>query len=285
MKQSVVVASLIWHFVVVSTVAQENGTTTTTDTGFDQEGCPCLFDGKDPDDCIVWGALKGELKAWPLADQACLDAYEIKIEPPDATLICGSANSFVLGLKNIESSQFETLKFGLGIPYGGFWEESPTNPDIPVLKDSITIDGTTYDCTVSESDCYNAMVPYFESNPDGMAELETVCTQLKNGEFVARELEQSTLRVRICNEDREGTVIAPDCSMMALMMESDLQTHSTMNCGGFGMGPGGLDPPTECEGGGGGGGDGGDGDDSGSFSYSDMRFFIVMILGAMCWMF
>jgi len=282
MKQLGVVASLISHLVVVSTVAQEIGTTTTaTGTGFDEEGCACRFDGKDPDDCILWGSLNGDLKAWPYADQTCLDAYDIVVVPPDASVICAFASSFVLGLRDLESTSYLRIKLALGVIYGGFWEESPTDPDIIVLKDSITIDGTTYDCVTSESDCYNAITHYFESDPNGMQEMETICTQLEKGELLAREFEQATLRVRICNEDREGVDVVPECSKMALKMESDLEAlKDTMDCGGFATGIGGRIPP-DCQGG------GGEGDDSGSSlfysSCSDMGLLTMLIMGATSW--
>jgi hypothetical protein len=67
----------------------ETNTTNTTDTT--TGGCPCLFDGNDADDCIVYGALDGDLKAWPKVDQDCLDADSIKIDAPDPSLVCGSA--------------------------------------------------------------------------------------------------------------------------------------------------------------------------------------------------
>lgn len=211
-----------------------------------EAGCPCLFNGEDPDDCVVWGTLDGELKAWSSTDQACLDAYQIKIDAPDPSLLCSSANSFVNGLKNGALS-LSTVKFGLGIPYGGFWEESTMNPDIPVLKDSITIDGTTYDCEASESDCYNAMKPYFETDAEGIQEKDDVCQQIQNMLRTARETEQSVLRVRICQEDREGTAIVSECSAMFSEMESELAAFSSMNCGGFGTGIGSQTLP-DCDG-------------------------------------
>jgi hypothetical protein len=218
----------------------ETNTTNTTDTT--TGGCPCLFDGDDADDCIVYGALDGDLKAWPKVEQDCLDAYSIKIDAPDPSLVCGSANSFVNGLKNGALSN-SPAKFGLGIPYGGFWEESDMNADIPVLKDSITIDGNTYDCEASESNCYNAMKPYFESDSEGMKEMQDVCDTMEGAVRVARELEQSILRTRICQETRESASILSSCSDIYDEMESDLETYSSLNCGGFGFGPGGRDLP------------------------------------------
>lgn len=204
--------------------------------------CPCLFDGNDQDNCVVYGELDGMLKGWPKAEQACLDAYQIKRDAPDPSIMCSSANSFVNALKN-GPLQNSGVKFGLGVPYGVFWEESPTNADLPVLKDSIEIDGTTYDCTESQSNCYNAMKPYFESDPNGKKEMQDVCDQMENEVRMARELEQSLLRVRICSEHRESAVIVTDCTSMFNEMEADLESYASMNCGGFGTGPGAKDLP------------------------------------------
>jgi len=176
-----------------------------------------------------------------------LDAYSIKQDAPDPTLVCTSANSFVNALKNGALSS-SSVKFGLGVPYGGFWEESPTNPNIPVLKERITTDNIAFvDCEASQSDCYNAMKPYFESNSDGMDEMDDVCSQMANAVRVARELEQSILRTRICQEDRESIAIMSECQDMYDAMKNKLEDHSALNCGGFGTGPGNRALP--CDGG------------------------------------
>lgn len=219
----------------------ENNVTTTivtnTTNATEPEICPCRFVGNDDDDCIVYGSLDGDLITWPKADQDCLDAYQIKVDAPDPTVTCSTANSFVnaLRLGALSSSQ---AKFGLGIPYGGFFEESSTNAAIPVIKESITISGTSYDCKSSESSCYNAMKPYFEDNTDGIKEMEQVCDKLEGDVFVARETEQSVLRTRICGEYREPATIVSACSTIFDAMEPELIKFSTKNCGGFGTGPG-----------------------------------------------
>eukprot|EP00980_Cylindrotheca_fusiformis_P016955 scaffold5159_cov112-Cylindrotheca_fusiformis.AAC.9 len=232
-----------------SASAQNSTGSNSTNTTETESECPCLFDGDDADDCIVYGALDGELKAWPKADQDCLDAYSIKIDAPDPTLTCSSANSFVNALKNGALSS-SSAKFGLGIPFGGFFDESTTNADIPVLKDSITIDGTTYDCSTSESDCYNAMKPYFASDSAGQKEMEDVCDTLEGNVRVAQETAQSVLRTRICQESRDTADgnIPSACSEMHEEMKPELATYSTMNCGGFGAGPGTRELPACGEG-------------------------------------
>jgi len=222
---------------VTSVVGQTNSTNQTLTNSTEPEVCPCKFDGKDDDDCIVYGSLDGDIKAWPKADQDCLDAYQIKVDAPDPTIICGSANSFVNALK-LGSLSSSKAKFGLGIPSGGFFEESITNADIPVLKDSITISDTTYDCKSSESNCYNAMKPYFESDADGIKEKKDVCDKLEGDVFVARETEQSVLRVRICTEYREPATILSACTEIFDAMEDVLKKFSSKTCGGFGTGPG-----------------------------------------------
>jgi len=233
----------ILFFSVPSTVGQNNTTNQTNITNqtltnsTEPEVCPCKFDGKDDDDCIVYGSLDGDLKGWPKADQSCLDAYQIKVDAPDPTITCSSANSFVNALK-LGALSSSKAKFGLGIPFGGFFEESDTNADIPVLKDSITISGKTYDCKSSESNCYNAMKPYFESDADGIKEKKDVCDKLEGDVFVARETEQSVLRVRICNEYREPATIVSECSEIFDAMEAPLKKFTSKTCGGFGTGPG-----------------------------------------------
>ncbi|CAJ1958894.1 unnamed protein product [Cylindrotheca closterium] len=232
--------SLFFAYVAPSVYSQTNSTnqtlTNTTNTT-EPEVCPCRFEGNDDDDCIVYGSLDGDLKAWPKADQACLDAYQIKVDAPDPSSTCLNANSFVLALRlgDLSSSQ---AKFGLGTPYGGFFEESPMNAMLPVLKESITIAGTTYDCEASSSNCYNAMKPYFESNAMGMQEMEDVCDTLQGTVFVARETEQSVLRTRLCTEYREPATIVSACSDIFDALEPELVKFSTKTCGGFGTGPG-----------------------------------------------
>lgn len=247
MKFTIIAVVLPQCFGAASAQTNTTNTTNTTDTA-STEGCPCLFNGDDADDCIVYGALDSDLKAWSKVDQDCLDAYSIKIDAPDPSLVCSSANSFVNGLKNgaLSSSQ---AKFGLGVPYGGFFEGSDMNAGLPVLKDSITIDGTTYDCAASESDCYNAMKPYFESDADGMKEMQEVCDTMEGAVRVARELEQSTLRIRICQEERESATILSACSDIYAEMQSDLDDFSNLNCAAFGIGPGNRDLPDCGEGG------------------------------------
>lgn len=218
-------------------MAQTNSTVQNQTIANATANCPCSFDGNDDDSCVVYGSLDGKLKAWPKAEQTCLDAYNIKVDAPDPTLTCSSANSFVNALK-LGALSSSKAKFGLGISNGRFFEESNMNADIPVLKDTITISGASYDCKSSESACYNAMKPYFESDSDGMKEMRDVCNKLKGDVLVARETEQSTLRVRICAEYREPTTILPACSHMFDAMETDLKRFSDKTCGGFGTGPG-----------------------------------------------
>jgi hypothetical protein len=58
-----------------------------------------------------------------------------------------------------------------------------------VLKDQITVNGQSYDCETSESDCYNAMKAYFSSSP-GSDEMMDVCETIVDKVAVDRELEQ-----------------------------------------------------------------------------------------------
>ena len=128
--------------------------------------------------------------------------YNILIASIDpSTVGCSNprnVNSFVNGIK------FETIpnsvRGGLGISEGGFFEQQN---GVFVLKDSITIDGNTIDCQASESDCYNAMKDYFAVSP-GVDEMDQVCETVVNKVTVDRELEQSTVRNRLCTDVKAG---------------------------------------------------------------------------------
>ena len=62
---------------------------------------------------------------------------------------------------------------------------------------------------------------------------------MKGDVLVARETEQSIVRVRICAEYREpAATILSACSDMFDAIEGDLKKFNDKTCGGFGTGPG-----------------------------------------------
>jgi hypothetical protein len=191
----------------------------------------CQFDGNDTTDCRDYGLIDNSiLVAWPIGGQECLDAYDIKIASSggDPSLICASGNAFVNELKL--GSSLEQAKQGLGVEEGGFFNEDGS------LKDSITIDGQAYDCETSSTDCYDAMKDYFDNDRAGENEMTQVCDQLQNRVFNDKQLEQSTVRTRLCLESREGATISTACEALWQELESKMNEFPDKECTGFAFG-------------------------------------------------
>lgn len=189
----------------------------------------CLFDGGDSDGCIVYGSIDGELATWSLGSEDCLAVYKITIATPDPSVICASVNSFVADVRFgfLASS---SARAGLGVAAGGFFDETDSGL---VLSDNITINSIDYDCTVSAADCYNAMKDYF-ATPPGSDEMDDVCTKLVRQVRVDKELEQSTLRIRLCGEYPN----LPDvCQLLADQVASAVEEYPDKQCSAFGFGP------------------------------------------------
>jgi hypothetical protein len=194
----------------------------------------CKWDGTDIEDCKEYGYIDDELVGWEVASADCLDAYGNNIASPDPSASCASANSFVNALRfgDLASS---TAKLGLGMAEGGFFTQDSN--ENPILKDSITVDGTTYDCTVSEADCYNAMKPYFATSA-GQTEMMQVCDVLANQGLVDRQLEQSTTRTRLCQELNSGTVIATGCETLSSQVSEKMAEYPDKDCSAYAFGMG-----------------------------------------------
>ena len=189
----------------------------------------CKFDGNDAIDCKDYGLIDNSvLIGWPLGSEDCMGAFNIAITSQDPSIICASANSFVNELRF--GSSLDTAKLGLGVSEGGFFDDGP------VLKDTITIDGTTHDCDASESDCYNAMKPFFESNPDGQKEMKDVCDQLVNKVANDKQLEQGILRDRLCLEHKDGTTIPATCEPLWAQLLEQINMYPDKGCQGFAFG-------------------------------------------------
>jgi hypothetical protein len=155
----------------------------------------------------------------------------------------------------------EETKAGLGVQEGGFFNEDGS------LKEQIAVDGTPIDCeptvenpAATALDCYDAMATYFESF-DGQREMLDVCDQLQLKTFNNKQLEQSTLRIRLCSEMNDAVQVDASCTALADEVETQMSDYPDKDCSGFGFGTQSTTIPG-CEdnesGGGGGDDDGGD---------------------------
>ena len=206
----------------------------------------CQFDGNDADGCFDYGLIDNtEVVPWPLGTQGCKDTYKIKIDSPNADSVCASSSSFVNDMR-FGSLQNSQALLGVGVSDGGFFEQDESNGSLINIKDTITIDGKTIDCKSSESNCYNGMKPYFDTAP-GKSEKDDICSTLYNQVKVNSQLEQSTLRTRLCEESRAGETIPSSCEPLLATLETKLKEYSSKACSGFAFGVGSKVIPG-CEG-------------------------------------
>lgn len=176
-----------------------------------------------------------------------MDQYDLVKASADPTTTCASGNSFVNAVRFNTLPQ--SIKFGLG---DFFRDDGNGNP---VLKDEIAVFGETFDCTASESTCYNAMKPYFDVEP-GLSEKTQVCDTLFAQVANDREIEQTLVRNRVCQSLRLGEDVT-ECQALATQIAAKEVEYDVADrdCVFFSFGPGTSRTP-ECEGvnnGGGGG--------------------------------
>jgi hypothetical protein len=245
----------------------------------------CQFDGTDVDDCKDYGLIDNSvLVAWPLGPQDCLDFYDISVTSGDPSIICLSANSFVNELRL--GTSLEETKAGLGVQEGGFFNEDGT------LKEQITVDGTAIDCeptvenpSATALDCYDAMTTYFESF-DGQREMLDVCDQLQLKTFNNKQLEQSTLRIRICSllADDDGEIaMDTSCARIVEEVETQMSNYPDKDCSGFGFGTQSMTiPGCEDNGSGGGDDDGDDGGDESAAATTTVAALVVSMMMLLC---
>ena len=195
----------------------------------------CQFvDSIDASNCKVYGTIDGMLVAWDRANQECLGAYNVKISSLDPLSAgCGevaNVNSFVNAIRfgTLENS----VLGGLG---DNFFVQGANG--VYSLNDSIVVSGTTYDCEASASNCYNAMKDYFATT-SGMQEMQDVCETLRAKVFVDKELEQSTLRIRLCEEIQSGVVVNAACTALGDQVDSQMEVYPEKECSGFAFGTG-----------------------------------------------
>jgi len=232
LRKMTVTALVVFVLVIVADAHDEDGG--------DVVLCPCKFDGNDSDECRVYGQLGDvdvdiedrTLIPWHRATQECLDSWNIKIQAvPSSTLelMCGdppNTNAFVNYLK------FESTEAAVSIKqsYGQFWDGDANPPSFVA-----TINGV--DCASDASGCWNEIKSYFESNPD---EVRDNCETFRSAAAKDAELEQSTARIRLCNEDDSSA----ECSPLNAQIQQVKSDNPGSECSAFGLGPATLTLPS-----------------------------------------
>lgn len=201
-----------------------------------QECKACTFDGNDAADCIIYGKIDDQVVEWSAANIECKEEYNIAISGIDPSSSCASANSFVNSLR-FGDLQNSMSKLGLGVASegGAFFEQNPDNMNQIDIIDTINISGEAENCVDSPSDCWNAMKVYFNDGGDGAKEMAQVCETLFDKVRVDKNLEESTLRIRICMEITDGTTVSLSCEPLAQQVKDAMEANPDTDCSGFGF--------------------------------------------------
>ena len=234
-------------FLVVATVLAASSSSLASSPAPDCAEYPiCQSDGdQQKGTCRDYGYINEDdgsktLVPWHIGSDGCMAEFNIRISSLDPTSSCSSSNEFVNSLRFGDLSS-STAKLGLGagaMPPDGFFEQTNAYSTI-ALKDRIMIGGKSYDCAASESGCYNAMKPYFDSDPSGEKEMGDVCSKLKGQVKVDAQLEQSTLRNAICQQIYSASSATQTlCEPLWGQLEQIILQHPSKECSGYSFGIG-----------------------------------------------
>jgi len=201
-----------------------------------QECNACLFDGNDPDSCIVYGKINDDIVEWNTGSRECKGFFDITISSIDPNASCHSVNSFINSLRfgDLEASDSK-LGLGAGSDGGAFFVQNPDNNNLVEIAPAITINGETTNCETSEFNCYTKMSDYFENDEQGQKEKDQVCETLYNKIRVDRNLEESVLRNRLCMEIKDGSVIPLDCDPLTGQVSDAMEQYPDTDCSGYGF--------------------------------------------------
>jgi hypothetical protein len=228
-------------------VSSNTTTATTTTTGTSQDYCNCQYNVpyEAEADCRSYGQLGDSvLIPWYRSNQTCLDEYQIKVVSMDReTLfdICPYENStnvdIQLFLNAIRYNPSPATR-AIQAFYPMFWIESNTTAGSYMLVDVISDNRNNPNCLQSQTLCYNTIREYFTINP---TELGKVCQEFHARNRLEMDLEQSTIRIRLCQEGDTTTSTSDGVSVCEPLVSQirDIKTKNPSKaCSAFGLGPG-----------------------------------------------
>ena len=196
-------------------------------------------------ECRSYGQLGDDvLIPWYRANQTCLDAYEIRAVAIDRDVllsICPYDNAtdvdIQLLLNEIRYNPSPATR-AIQASYPLFWIESNDTSSVGSyeLVDVIYDGRNNPNCVTSETLCYNTIREYFTLHPE---ELGTACQEFHARHRFDLDLEQSTLRIRLCQEVTAVTLNIPsDCEPLVSQLREIQNQNPSKACSAFGLGPG-----------------------------------------------
>jgi hypothetical protein len=259
----VVLNALLFHATTmryfVTTVDATENVTTHPSTMY----CSCQYNVpfEDEADCRSYGQLGDDvLIPWYRANQTCLDEYQIKSVAIDRDVlleICPYENAtdadVQLILNEIRFNPSPATR-AIQASYPLFWIESNTTIGSYELVSVINDGRNNPNCELSETLCYNTIREYFTLFPN---ELGTACQEFHARNRYDTDLEQSTIRIRLCQEvgaasttssNTDGSVVnvvAPSCEPLITQIIETKSQNPSKACSAFGLGPGTKELPTK----------------------------------------
>ncbi len=191
-------------------------------------------------DCRSYGQIGDDvLIPWCRANQTCLDEYQIRVAAIDRDVllaICPYDNATDVDiqflLNEIRYNPSPATR-AIQASYPLFWIESNDTTSVGSyeLVDVIYDGRNNPNCVTSETLCYNTIREYFTIHPN---DLGTACQEFHARQRFDLDLEQSTLRIRLCQEVAVPSVCEP---LVSQIREIQNQNPSKA-CSAFGLGPG-----------------------------------------------
>ena len=230
----------------------------------DHECNACAFWKHDLPDCKVYGQLHtGGIVAFNRADDKCLLYYNIRVQTVDAERIetifptpdgaGGDVEGFIQLLQDdVNATRGAVYDFRRSDMKDFFVRESEEVQARVVLKDTIAVGATQYDCTVHNGrDCWTALRQFFAQTPEGEKEMHAAGKFFWLQVQLDGEQEQKSARIAICADNEPPSV----CGALKDQIVEIWAGNPEMDCSLFGLGKGGFHssqincfPPSEIPG-------------------------------------
>ena len=202
--------------------------------------CPCEFISPEDPDCRVYGQLgDGHLIAWYKADQACLDEFQIKDRAVDLDVLermCPNLN----GTDGNVDAYVNYIRFTEGVVGDAMRAYLPQffDPEDGLVSNYTTDAGVFLDCEANPSFCWNEIKFIVSTQPQILTE---ACSDLWVRQINSLNLEQSVLRVRLCQEDNATEA----CEPLFSQVKAGQAANPDSFCSAFGLGPAGAELPAK----------------------------------------
>lgn len=215
--------------------------------------CACQYNVpyEEEADCRSYGQLGDNiLIPWYRANQTCLDEYQIKVSALDQETLWAmcpyenSTNVSIQLLMNEIRYNPSPATRAIQASYPAFWVESNVTKGTYELVNVVYDSRNNPNCVESAMLCWSAIREYFTIHID---EVGVICKELHARNRLDMDLEQSTIRIRLCQEvDLSANESSSVCEPLIGQVGEIKSMNPSTACSSFGLGPGTQQLPTNC---------------------------------------